>query len=63
MKVGKLVWDYALEMNGIVVDSAWTEHISEINEPSARDIPWEWLVLYENGVLEGADTGDLEVVE
>jgi len=63
MKVGELVWDYALGNFGIVIDGAWTEYNSAINEPSARSIPWEWLVLYADGELEGADTGDLKVVE
>ena len=61
--IGKLVHDYALGANGIVVSGAWTEHNAAINDPSGRDISWEWLVLYDNGVLEGADTNDLQEIE
>ena len=61
--IGELIHDYALGMNGIVVSGPWTEYNAMLHEPSARNISWEWLVLYENGVLEGADTNDLKVVE
>ena len=57
MKLGDLVTDYALEMSGIIVGSTWTE------ERGDRDsIHWEWLVLYQDGVLQGADTNDLQEV-
>jgi len=60
--IGHMVHDYALGMNGIVIDGAWTEErdggIQEI-----KDINWEWLVLYEDGELTGADTNDLQVIE
>ena len=52
MRIGTLVHDYALGMNGVVVFGAHTE--------LPEDIDWEWLVLYEDGELQGADTGDLK---
>jgi len=63
MSVGTLVHDYALGMNGIVVSGAWTEEgRSYAANPVSRDIDWEWLVLYDDGELQGADTGDLKEI-
>ena len=56
MKLGDLVTDYALEMSGIIVGSMWTE------ERGDRDsIHWKWLVLYQDGALQGADANALQV--
>ena len=58
--IGLLVHDYALGKNGIVVDGAFTEETPGQYNTQALD--WEWLVLYEDGVLMGADTNDLQVM-
>ena len=50
MSIGKLVWDYALGMNGIVVGDAFTEEMSDRGASTPLD--WEWLVLYEDGDLQ-----------
>ena len=55
MRIGELVWDYALGKTGIVIDGAWTE-----KRDGGFPLPWEWLVLYEDGELIGADTSDLK---
>ncbi len=60
MSVGELIHDYALGMNGIVVGGAWTE---DGTDDGTGIIDWEWNVLYEDGELQGADTGDLQVIE
>ena len=57
MKVGNLVYDYALGKNGIVVDGAWTEE-----RENTYDLNWEWEVLYDDGEFMGADTNDLKVI-
>jgi hypothetical protein len=62
--IGKLVHDYALGKNGIVVNGAWTEKTQQFKaNPVDRDIDWEWLVLYEDGEITGADTNDLQEIE
>ena len=58
--IGFLVHDYALGRNGVVVSGAWTE-LREL-APFELPINWEWLVLYDDGELQGADTNDLQVV-
>jgi len=58
--IGKLVHDYALGKNGIVVSGQFIE-LRE-NAPSLP-INWEWLVLYDDGELQGADTNDLQAIE
>jgi len=60
MKVGDLVKDYALGMNGIVVGGAFIEPAEE--RGASHDLKWEWLVLYADGDLLGADTNDLKVI-
>jgi len=57
MSIGKLVYDYALGMTGIVVSGAWIE---DGTDTGTGIINWEWNVLYEDGELQGADTGDLQ---
>ena len=58
--IGEIVHDYALGKNGVVVGGAWVEPGSPTN---SMPCPWEWLILYEDGELMGADTNDLKVVE
>ena len=58
MKVGELVYDYALRRNGIVVSGSWIEQQGDMVHP----IQWEWLVLYNDGNLMGADTNDLNEI-
>ena len=62
MKIGDLVWDWALEMNGIIIDGLWTER-QRFEVELQNPVAWEWLVLDENGDLVGADTNDLRVAE
>jgi hypothetical protein len=62
MKIGDLVWDWSLKMNGIIVDGPWTENLLDSGN-NVHPIIWEWLVLDENGDLVGADTNDLGVAE
>jgi hypothetical protein len=59
--IGELVHDYALGRNGIVIRGAWIE-VREPSDIMSCDIPWEWEVLYDDGELMGADTGDLKVI-
>jgi hypothetical protein len=47
-------------MNGIVVDDEWVEDLAH---KGGLKIDWEWLVLYDDGEIQGADTGDLKVIE
>ena len=66
MKVGKLIYDYALGRNGVIVSGAWIEPCgsdSEVAHDSHKDIAWEWLVLYSDGELQGADTNDLQEIQ
>jgi hypothetical protein len=58
MQIGKLIWDYALGRGGVVVGRAYTEE-----REGTFNIDWEWLVLYDDGELMGADTNDLKAVE
>ena len=58
MSVGKLVWDYALGKVGIVIDGPWVEH--DLRPLHKTPIHWEWLVLYDDGEMMGADTSDLK---
>jgi hypothetical protein len=60
VKVGDLVKDYALGMNGIVVDGAFIEPAEE--RGASHDLKWEWLVLYDDGDLMGADSNDLRLL-
>lgn len=59
MQLGKLVHDYALGKNGIVVDGAFTEG----RPGEGQNLDWEWLVLYDDGEMMGADTNDLKVID
>lgn len=61
-ELGDMIHDYALGKNGIVVDTAWTEIYSADVPPADRATDWEWLVLYDDGELMGADTNDLQVI-
>ena len=61
--IGKIVYDYALGRRGIVVGGAFTEKRANPHPRHAMDINWEWLVLYEDGELMGADTLDLKAIE
>ena len=61
MKIGDLVKDYALGMNGLVVGGPWVE-FKEQNPGASTDHSWEWLVLYDDGDMIGADTNDLKVI-
>ena len=66
MKQGDLIYDWALGRNGVVVDGAWIEPAgsdSEAAHDSHKDIPWEWLILYDDGELMGADTNDLQMIQ
>jgi len=59
-ELGNMVHDYGLGMNGIVVGDAFVEPAKE--RGASHDLKWEWLVLYEDGDLQGADTNDLQVI-
>ena len=61
-ELGDMIHDYALGKNGIVVDTAWTEIYSTSGHAADRATDWEWLVLYDDGELLGADTNDLQVI-
>ena len=58
-ELGNMVYDYALGRNGVIVDEQFTEYRE--NAPSLP-INWEWLVLYDDGEMMGADTNDLQVI-
>jgi hypothetical protein len=60
VSLGDLVHDCALGMNGIIVDGAFIE--SAEKRGASHDLRWEWLVLYNDGDLSGADTSDLKVI-
>ena len=57
VKVGDLVWDCVVGMLGIIVEGLTTE----VAQPN-QSLGWEWLVLYEDGKLAGADTMHLKAV-
>ncbi len=57
--IGKVVHDYALGMNGIVVSGTRRDFDPAL---AAGPCDWEWLVLYDDGELQGADTNDLQEV-
>ena len=57
--MGKLVYDYALGQHGIAVDG----HNTADGMADGLTIEWEWLVLYEDGELQGADTNDIKEVQ
>ena len=61
MKIGDMVYDYALGMYGMVVSGPWVEERESTG--GVRSVGWEWRVLYEDGELQGADTNDLKVSE
>jgi hypothetical protein len=61
MQLGKLIYDYALGMSGIVVDGAFIEPAEE--RGASHDLKWEWLVLYDDGEMLGADTNDLKAID
>lgn len=63
MQIGKIVHDYALGKNGVVVSRAFTEEAPISRSPTGRHLSWEWLVLYEDGELMGADTNDLKEIK
>ena len=61
MQLGSLVHDWALGRDGIVVDGAFTEEVP--GQHNTQLLDWEWLVLYDDGELMGADTNDLKVID
>jgi hypothetical protein len=63
VKVGELVHDWAFGKNGIIVDGANVEVGDGSVHVYGEMIEWEWLVLYEDGELQGADTRDITVME
>tara|TARA_Y100000034_G_scaffold130577_1_gene189363 strand:+ start:809 stop:1000 length:192 start_codon:yes stop_codon:yes gene_type:complete len=58
--IGELVYDCALGRNGIVISGAFTEMCD--NRNTTLPINWEWLVLYDDGEMMGAETSDLTVI-
>ena len=57
--VGKLIFDYGLGRSGIVIDSPSIEVGDGTSSLAAGDIlKREWLVLYDDGEIMGADTDD-----
>ena len=63
MELGKLVHDFALGRNGIVVGGPWVENSGPVTAKVLGNIKWEWRVLYDDGELMGADTNDLKVID
>jgi len=61
--IGQIVHDYALGKNGVVVGGPFTEEAPVSTSPTGRPLDWEWLVLYEDGELMGADTNDLKEID
>ena len=60
--VGSLVNDYVLNKNGIVVSNSWTEALTGEATDWPYEIVWELLVLYEDGIFDGANKTDLQVI-
>jgi len=60
MIVGDLVHDYALNKHGIIIGDSFAEE--EVQHGGTWVCNWEWLVLYDDGDLIGADTNDLKVI-
>ena len=58
MKIGDLVWYWALEKHGIIVGGPWNETLS-----CGEVLDWDWLVMYADGELRGRETNDLKVAE
>jgi len=63
MTVGKLVYDFALGMHGIIIGDSFSEEVESYTHPGQRCIDWEWLVLYDDSELMGANTRDLQVIK
>ena len=61
--IGKIVHDYALGMNGIVVGGQFTEKRANPHPRHEMGSNCVWCVLYEDGELQGADTPDLKEIE
>ena len=62
LRIGELVHDCGLGMNGIIIDDDWIEAVRPHSRPPRPAVNWEWLVLYEDGMVSGASTMDLQVV-
>ena len=62
MKIGHVIYDYALGRNGIIVSGAFTEKRANPHPRHDMGINWEWCVLYDDGEMMGADTNDLKVI-
>jgi len=58
MKVGDLVNDPGWRMSGVIVGKSWIEP----RPGGLGAMTWDWLVLYQNGELHGADINDLQVI-
>jgi len=61
VKVGDLVHDHALGMNGIVIDDMWVEE-RDSRKKCQRTIVWEWCVLFDDGKISGADSRDIRMI-
>jgi len=59
VKVGDLVYDFALGRVGIIVGEAWVEQPHPL---TGTGLSWEWTMLDDDGNLIGADTVDLKVI-
>jgi hypothetical protein len=55
------IMDYALGKNGIVVAGAFIEPAEE--RGASHDLKWDWMVLYDDGEMMGADTNDLQEIK
>ena len=54
MKVGDLVWDRFEKRYGILVQKEWETDIGT---------PFDWLIMYSNGAIDGQDEIRLEVID
>ena len=51
--IGAIVYDASYGMSGLLVEKDVTHHIDSLPHS------WDWIVLYEDGIMGYADTGEL----
>ena len=61
MSIGSYVQDSGYGMRGLVIGRNYVD----LSHPSylSERISWAWSVLYEDGVIRGADENDLEMIQ
>ena len=63
MKVGELVHDSTYKMNGIIFDEMPHHEVIKRWTDADKDNLQVWMVLYEDGQIDMAFCGELEVIK